>query len=181
MDIDGLTLLARTAATSDRHWTRFFNALRETTPVDRICAALQLDDYTAYLPRVAQTEPFEAMVGGAGLYADREVSCTFEAIERGLPYLVAAADWRAHPDLAFYSAVAKSNMKFPISLGGAPAVLNVWSAQPDAYTEADLAALDPVAAEISRSPFVLDLAPVGLALRQAKDLMQSRERLLDAA
>jgi len=170
-----LTLLARTAATSDAHWTRFYNALKVQYPVDRICAALRLDDYTAYLPRVAQTDAFVPFVGGTGLYADREVSCTFDVIENGLPYLVTASDWTAHPDLAFYSVVAKSNMKFPISLGGAPAVLNVWSATANAFDESHLAELGPVAAEISRSPFQLELDPVGLALRKAKALIESRQ------
>lgn len=169
-----LLLTARTAATSDAHWGRLFDALRAVWKVDRICAAMKLDAYTAYLPRVAQIDAFEPYVGGAGLYADREVSCTFNVIDEGLPYLATAEDWRAHPDLAFYSAVAKSNIKFPIALGGAPAVLNVWSETEDAFDAATVDTLAPVAAEISRSPFTPDLAPVGLALRQAKALMASR-------
>jgi len=176
-----LTLTARAAATTNAHWARFFSALRAELPVDRICAALQLDAYTAYLPRVAQIDDFAPLVGGAGLYADREESCTFEVIGAGAPYLVKPEDWSTHADLAFYAPVAKSNMKFPIALGGAPAVLNLWSARPDAFDAADLARLSPIAAEISRSPFRADPAPVGLTLRAAKALPEARARLLHAA
>lgn len=180
MDEKKLTLLARTAAASDAHWTRFFDALNADIKVDRICAALRLDDYTAYLSRVAQIDSFEPFVGGTGLYADREVSCTFDVIDGGMPYLAADADWTTHPDLTFYSVVAKSNMKIPISLGGAPAVLNVWSSTQGAYNEDLLEQLAPIAAEISRSPFQLKLEPVGLALRKAKALMESRQQKLAA-
>ncbi|MEM6491769.1 MAG: hypothetical protein AAF684_07725 [Pseudomonadota bacterium] len=181
MSEDQLTLLARMAATTDKHWATFFEALRVNHKVDRICAALQLDAYTAYLPRVAQIDGFEPIVGATGLYADREDSCTFEVIDRGLPYLVEPGDWSAHPDLAFYAPVAKSNMKFPIALGGAPAVLNLWSASAYAFTNTDLDRLAPVAAEVSRSPFRLDLAPVGLALRKTKALLASRDQHIKAA
>ncbi|MEM8818963.1 MAG: hypothetical protein AAGE90_05480 [Pseudomonadota bacterium] len=171
-----LVLLARTAATSETHWTRFFEALKSTVDVDRICVAVRLDAYTAYLPRVAQVDGFVPFVGAAGLYADRERSCTFDVIDGGLPFLAKDTDWVNHPDLAFYSVVAKSNMKFPISMGGAPAVLNIWSATAGAYSADDIDSLAPVAAEISRSPFQMELAPVGLALRKAKALMESRQK-----
>lgn len=181
MNTDHLSALARMAATSDRHWNRLFEALRAEAPVDRICAAVKLDAYTAYLPRVAQIDAFAPLVGETGLYADREVSCTFDVIENGTPHLAAGGDWKTHPDLAFYAIVVKSNMKFPIALGGAPAVLNVWSAQADAFTPADLDALTPVAAELSRSPFQLELAPVGLSLRRVKDVVEARTRFAAAA
>lgn len=169
-----LKFLARTAATSDAHWTRFFEALREEYKIDRICAAVKLDDYTAYLPRVAQVDAFEPFVGATGLYADREVSLTFRVIEDGLPYLAISSDWAEQPDLVFYSMVAKSNVKVPISLNGAPAVLNFWSASEDAFSEADVEALSELAAEVSRSPFQLELAPVGLSLRKVQEIIANR-------
>ena len=176
-----LTLLARTAATSDTHWTRFFEGLRTDYKIDRICAALRLDQFTAYLPRVAQVEAFEPFVGGTGLYADREVSLTFRVIEEGLPYLATAEDWKEQPDLVFYSMVAKSNLKVPISLGGAPAVLNFWSEAEDAFSPADVEALSDLAAEVSRSPFQLDLAPVGLSLRKVQEIIANRSQRAKAA
>ena len=178
MDIGGLSRAARFAAASPDHWTRFFEALRTDLPVDRICAALQLDRYTAYLPRVAQIPELDPLLGGEGLYADRETSRTFGVIAEGRPYLVTGEDWQAHPDLAFYGVAVRSNLKFPVSLGGYPAVLNLWSRQANAFTMAHRDALEPVAAEVSRSPFRLERTPVGLALRQAAALMKARESAL---
>ena len=175
MSNDALMRTARHAAASADHWNGFFQALRAELPVDRICAALQLDRYTAYLPLVAQDPELEPSLGGPGLYADRERSRTFDVIADGRPYLAAPSDWEAHPDLAFYAVAVRSNMKFPVSLGGHPTVLNLWSRQEDAFSPDDLSELEPVAAELSRSPFRLALAPVGLAMRKAKDLMASRE------
>lgn len=175
MTNDALMRTARYAAASADHWNGFFRELRAELPVDRICAALQLDRYTAYLPLVAQVADLESHLGGPGLYADRERSRTFDVIAEGRPYLATAGDWEAHPDLAFYAVVVRSNMKFPVSLGGHPTVLNLWSREENAFSQDDLARLEPIGAEVSRSPFRLTLDPVGLAMRKAKDLMASRE------
>ena len=179
---DDLGRATRTAAVSDRHWAAFLRALQAGRPaIDRICAAVQLDAYTAYLPLVAQVDALEPYLGGAGLYADRERSCTFDVIAEGRPSLATEADWSEQPDLAFYAVAVRSNLKFPVSLGGHPTVLNLWSRERGAFDEEDLRALEPVAAELSRSAFRLDPAPVGLALRSTKALMASRERLRMAA
>ncbi len=172
---DALMRMARYAAASADHWDGFFQALRAELPVDRICAALQLDRYTAYLPLVAQKTDLEPFLGGAGLYADRERSRTFDVIAEGRPYLAAPQDWKVHPDLAFYAVAVRSNMKFPVSLGGYPTVLNLWSRQDDAFSPDDLTRLEPIAAELSRSPFQLAPEPVGLAMRNVKALMAARE------
>ncbi len=175
-----LIQLARTAAASPDHWRRFFEGLREAAQVDRICAALQVDPYTAYLPRVAQIPELDPYLGRDGLFADREVSRTFEVIAEGVPYLVKDDDWEKHPDLAFYGVVIKSNMKFPVSLGGYPTVWNVWSRTPNAFTEDHLQQFSEIAAEISRSPFLFEPIPIGLALRRAKELMEARMKALAA-
>lgn len=173
-----LTALARTAATSLEHWQRLFDALRGFLPADRICAALQVDAYTAYLPLVAQVPELDPLLGRDGLFGDREQSRTFQVIAEGRPYLVKDADWQAHGDLAFYSVAVKSNMKFPVSLGGHPTIWNVWSRTRHAFTAQHLEQLADVAAELSRSPFRYEPVPIGLALRRAKQLADSRASLL---
>ena len=179
--IGKLAPLARTAATSASHWRRFFEALREAYPsVDRVCAALQVDPYTAYLTRVAQTADLDPILGGDGLFADREQSRTFEVIAEGAPYLVRDADWSAYSDLAGYAVVMKANMKFPVSFGGHPTVWNVWSRTAGAFTSAQLDDFAELAAELSRSPYVFAPIPVGLSLRRARDLAESRARALAA-
>ncbi|MEM8838345.1 MAG: hypothetical protein AAGE89_09650, partial [Pseudomonadota bacterium] len=127
MNLEHLSRIARTALTSDAHYQRFFEALRTELPVDRLCAAVQLDPYTAYLPRVAQVDDLEPLLGNTGIYADREGSRTFQVIEEGVPYLVTEQDWTDHADLAFYAVAVSANMKFPVSFGGSPTVLNFWS------------------------------------------------------
>ncbi|MBW4706362.1 hypothetical protein KX928_01020 [Roseobacter sp. YSTF-M11] len=181
MKIDKLVESARYAASSAALWANFLDRLREDLPVDRICAALRVDQYTAYLPRVAQIKELEPLLGGAGLYADREVSRTFDVIASGRPYLAAANDWFDYPDLAFYAVAVRSNIKLPVSFGGYPTVLNLWSREENAFTQDHLAQLAPIATAVSQSPFQLQLDPVGLALRRTKDLMTSREDALKAA
>jgi hypothetical protein len=180
-NLAGLSQLARVAATSQPHWQRLFEALRASIPaVDRICAALQVDRYTAYLPRVAQVPELDPLLGREGLFADRETSRVFEVLAEGEPYLVTEQDWNRHPDLAFYKVAVRSNLKFPVSLGGYPTVLNLWSRRPDAFDAGHIEALAPVAAELSRSPFRFDPVPVGLALRGLKELLETRARALAA-
>lgn len=180
MNIERLSQTARYAAKSDAHWTAFFEALHAELPVDRICAALQLDEYTAYLPRVAQVPELEPLLGSTGLYADRERSRTFDVISEGTPFIATTKDWEDHPDLAFYSVAVKANLKFPVSFGGHATVLNLWSRTEGAFTPEHLKALEPVAAELSRSPFVLELEPVGLSLRKVAALIASRQQALAA-
>lgn len=180
MSLKNLERSAKYAASSPDRWQAFFERLREDLPVDRICAALRLDQYTAYLPLVAQIQDLEPYLGGAGLYADREHSRTLDVIAEGQPFLAQPGDWKSFPDLAFYSLAVNSNVKFPISLGGHPTVLNLWSRTENAFSENDVARLEPVADALSQSPFQLQLEPVGLALRKAKDLMASREGLQKA-
>jgi hypothetical protein len=60
----------------------------------------------------------------------------------------------------------QSNLMFPLSLGGWPAVWNLWSTRPNQYTQADVEDLQPLALELSRSPFQFEPAPVQLAIRQ---------------
>nr|WP_298373621.1 hypothetical protein [uncultured Halomonas sp.] len=176
MTSEALTHVVRSAAISNRHWERFFAALRAELPgIDRVCAALQLDPYTAYLPRVAQVPELTPYLGGIGLYADREESLTFEVLDAGHAYLATPADWNRYSDLAFYGVAVRSSMKFPVSLGSHPAVLNLWSREPDSFTPRHLHQLEPIVAKLGLSPFRLELAPVGLALRAAKALMQSRQ------
>ena len=173
--LDGLAPLARVAATSETHWTRLFDALRETLPaVDRICAALQEDAYTAYLTRVAQTADLDPILGRDGLYADRETSRTFGVIAEGAPYLVRDEDWAAYPDLAVYGVVMRSNIKIPVSLGGYPTVWNIWSRQPGAFTARHAEAFAGLGAELSRSPYLHRPIPIGLSLRRIKELGESR-------
>ena len=171
-----LLSMARSAALSPAHWARFFAALQEIIPVDRICALLQLDPYTGFVARVAQVPELEPVLGGAGLYADREGSKAFEAIASGEPALVREAEWPRYPDLAFFWPKLKANIKFPVSFGGWPAVWNVWSRTPDQYGGDEVALLSPLAAELSHSPFRLELPPVGLALRQLRELQKRRGR-----
>lgn len=177
-DLGTLIPLARTAATSHQHWQRFFDALRALLPIDRICAAMQVDRYTAYLPRVAQIQELDPFLGREGLFADREVSRTFEVLAEGRPYLVKDSDWESYPDLAFYGVAVRSNMKFPVSLAGYPTIWNVWSRTKRAFTESHLEELAEVAAELSRSPFRYEPLPIGLALRRAREVNESRARAL---
>jgi hypothetical protein len=173
-----LRALARTAALSLAHWTRFFEALREVVPVDRICALLQLDPYTGFVARVAQVEELEPVLGGAGFYADREGSKAFEVIARGEAALVREEEWSRYPDLSFFWPTVRSNIKFPVSFGGWPAVWNVWSRTPQQYGDEDVLLLSPLAAELSLSPFRFEPYPVGLALRQLRQLQERRAALL---
>lgn len=168
-DFTSLNALARTAATSDAHWQRLFDALRDRLPaLDRICAALQIDAFTAYLTRVAQDAELDPILGREGLFADREQSRTFEVIADGVPYRVTDDDWPRHPDLAFYGVVMRSNLKLPVSFGGHPTVWNLWSRSRGAFGAEDAGMLIELAAELSRSPFVLRPLPVGLALRRPR-------------
>lgn len=176
-----LATIARTAATGEAHWQHFFGLLRDRLPaLDRICAALQIDAYTAYLPRVAQAAELDPLFGRDGLFADREQSKTFEVIAEGVPYLVRDEDWDRHPDLAFYGIVMRSNLKVPVSLGGHPTVWNLWSRGRNAFGDDDIATLVDLGGELSRSPFILRPLPVGLALRRAAHLMETRARALAA-
>jgi hypothetical protein len=173
-----LSPLARTAALSPAHWARFFEALREVVPVDRICALMQLDAYTGFVARVAQAPELEPVLGGAGFYADREGSKAFEVIASGEPALVSDDEWSRYPDLSFFWPTVKSNIKFPVSFGGWPAVWNVWSRAPQRYIQDDVELLRPLAAELSRSPFRFEPYPIGLALRQLRQLQERRAALL---
>lgn len=175
-----LVPLARTALTGERHWQALFEVLRRHLPVDRLCAAMQLDRYTAYLPRVAQVPELDPILGRDGLYGDREESKAFAVIEAGLPTLVAEHEWELYPDLQLYGVVMKENLKFPVSFGGHPAVVNLWSRTKGGLTAAHLEALADIMAEISRSPFRFEPVPVGLATRRAKELTESRARTLAA-
>lgn len=176
-----LSALARTAATTTAHWQRFFDALREGLPrLDRICAAVQIDPYTAYLPLVAQPPELDPILGRDGLFADREHSRTFEVIAAGLPHQVGDDEWQHHPDLAFYGVVMRANLKLPVALGGYPTVWNLWSRSPGAFGETDMDPLIALAGELSRSPFILQPLPVGLALRRSKTLTETRARDLAA-
>jgi len=172
---DHLLTLAQTAPLSPAHWSRFFAGLRQEIPVDRICALLQADRYTGIVVRVAQEPELEAALGGEGFYADREHSKAFAVIAEGQPALVRPEEWTRYPDLQFFWPTLRSNLKFPVSLGGWAAVWNVWSRKPEQYTEADLERLRPLAAEVSRSPFRFEAPPVGLAIRQMLALQRERQ------
>lgn len=113
-------------------------------PVDRICAALQVDLYTAYLPLVAHVPELDPSLGRDGLFADREQSRTFQVIAEGRPYLVKDADWQAHADLAFYGMAVKWNMKelsrSPFRYEPVPIGLALWRARQLADSRASLLA-----------------------------------------
>ncbi|MBI4247286.1 MAG: hypothetical protein HY728_03225 [Candidatus Rokubacteria bacterium] len=175
---DDLVEAARVAALTPAHWTRFFEQLGQVMPVDRICALLQLDRYTGFVVRVAQGPELEPMLGGAGFYADREGSKAFEVIAAGRPAVVRDGEWARYPDLSFFWPTLKSNIKLPVAFGGWPAIWNVWSRQPQQYTDADVERLRPLAAELSRSAFRFEPYPVGLALRQLRELQDRRAKLL---
>lgn len=177
--IQDIALLARTAATTDAHWQRLFEALCQVVPsVDRICAALQVDSYTAYLARVAQPAELDAILGRDGLFADREQSRTFDVIAEGSPYLVRDEDWTNYSDLAAYSVVMRSNIKIPVSFGGYPTVWNIWSRKPAAFDTQHLQQLSELAISLSQSPYVHRPIPIGLSLRRLKELAESRARAL---
>ena len=177
--INDIAPLARTAATTEGHWHRLFEALRQVIPsVDRICAALQVDSFTAYLARVAQPAELDAILGRDGLFADRERSRTFDVIAEGTPYLVRDEDWTSHSDLAAYSVVMRSNVKIPVSFGGYPTVWNIWSRKEAAFDTQHLRQLSEVAVSLSQSPYVYRPIPVGLSLRRLKELAESRARAL---
>jgi hypothetical protein len=177
--IKDIASLARTAATTEAHWHRLFEALRQVVPsVDRICAALQVDSYTAYLARVAQPAELDAILGRDGLFADRERSRTFDVIAEGAPYLVRDEDWTNYSDLAAYSVVMRSNIKILVSFGGYPTVWNIWSRMPAAFDTEHLRQLSELAVSLSQSPYVHRPIPVGLSLRRLKELAESRTRAL---
>jgi hypothetical protein len=177
--IRDLAPLVRTAATTEAHWQRLFDALRQVIPsVDRICAALQVDGYTAYLARVAQPAKLDPILGRDGLFADREQSRTFDVIAEGAPYLVRDEDWMKFSDLAAYSVVMRSNIKIPVSFGGHPTVWNIWSRESGAFSPQHLRELSDLAVNLSQSPYVHCPIPVGLSLRRIRELAESRMRAL---
>jgi hypothetical protein len=119
----------------------------------------------------------ERMLGGAGFYADREGSKAFAVIAAGEPAVIADEEWSRYPDLSFFWPTVNSNLKFPVSLGGWPAVWNLWSRTQGQYTPRDLELFRPVTAELSRSPFRFEAYPIGLALRQFRELQERRAAL----
>ncbi len=169
---------ARVAATSRRHWDCFFEGLRAVLPLDRICALVQVDAYTGLVARVAQVGDLEPMLGGAGVYLDRERSKAFEVLAAGQPALIGDEEWTRHADLQFFWPTLRSNIKILGSLGGWPTVLNIWSRLAHQYGAEDVVALAPVAAQLSRSPVQLERPPIGLALRQLRALQERRAALL---
>jgi hypothetical protein len=177
-----IALIARTALTGADHWQRLFEALRRRLPeLDRLCAAMRLDRYTAYLPLVAQPPELDPILGREGLYADREDSKAFEVIAGGLPALVREDEWARYADLQAYGVVMRSNLKVPVSFGGHPTVVNLWSRTAGAFAAGHEAGrLADALAEVGRSPFRFEPAPVGLALRRARELAESRARALAA-
>ena len=158
--------LAQRAPLSPSHWDRFFAALRQELSLDRTCLWLFLDRNVGIVVRLAQTPELEAKFVGEGLYEDRKDSKLSAVIAGGAPMLVDADEWPHYLDLMAYWPSLQSNLKFPVSLGGWPAVWNLWSTRPNQYTDAHVERLQPVALELSRSPFQFEPAPVRLAIRQ---------------
>jgi hypothetical protein len=180
--LHNLAPLARRAAASDADWRAFFEGLREAAPaIDRICAAVQLDPYTAYLAHVAQPADLDPILGRDGLYADRENSCAFQVIAAGAPYLVSDPDWALHADLAIYGVVMRSNLKVPVQFAGRPAVWNVWSRAPNVFDTTQVRALCALAEHLNQSPYAHRPIPVGLSLRRIKALGESRAQALAAS
>lgn len=161
-----LLALAQTAPLSPDHWDRFFAALREEISLDRACLWLFLDRNTGIVVRLAQTPELEARFAGEDLYEVRKDSKLSAVIASGEPALVRAEDWPRYPDLMSYWPSLQSSLKFPLSLGGWPAVWNLWSTRPNQYTDTHVERLRPLAQELSRSPFQFDPAPVRLATRE---------------
>lgn len=167
--------LAQTAPLSSAHWNRFFLALRQEMPVDRICALLRMDRYTGVVVRVAQRDDLEVALGGESLFEDRDNSRVFKVIGDGEAIIVRPDEWSRFPDLQFFWPTLQSNLKFPLSLGGWPAVWNVWSILPNQYTQADVDRLQPLAAEMSGAAFRFEAGPVRLAIRQMLAFRQHRQ------
>ncbi len=158
--------LAQSAPLSPNHWDRLFAALRQELTLDRTCLWLFLDRGTEIVVRLAQTPELEAKFAGEGLYEDRKDSKLSAVIAGGAPALVDADEWPHYPDLMAYWPSLQSNLKFPLSLGGWPAVWNLWSTRPNQYTDAHVERLQPLALALSRSPFQFEPDPVRLAIRQ---------------
>jgi hypothetical protein len=161
-----VTALAHTAPLSPNRWDRFFAALRQEISLDRTCLWLFMDRNTGIVLRLAQTPEVQARFAGESLYEDRKDSKLSAVIAGGEPTLVHADEWSHYPDLMSYWPSLQSNLMFPLSLGGWPAVWNLWSTQPRQYSAAHVQRLQPLALELSRSPFQFDPAPVRLAIRQ---------------
>ncbi len=158
--------LAQTAPLSPTHWDRFFAALRQEFTLDRTCLWLFMERNTGIVVRLAQTPELEARYAGEGLYEDRK-DCKLSAVIAGrAPARVRPDEWLHYPDLMVYWPSLRSNLKFPLSLGGWPAVWNLWSTRPNQYTDAHVERLQPLALALSRSPFQFEPAPVRLAIRQ---------------
>ncbi len=158
--------LAQTAPLSPTHWDRFFAALRQEMPLDRTCLWLFMDRNSGIVVRLAQTLQLEARFAREGLYEDRKHSKLSAVIASGAPTLVHADEWPHYPDLMIYWPSLQSNLKFPLSLGGWPALWDLWTTRPSEYTDAHVEGLQPLVLELSRSPFQFDPAPVRLAIRQ---------------
>lgn len=164
--LDHVLALAPTAPLSSNHWDRFFVTLRQEIPLDRTCLWLFLDRNTGIVARLAQTPELDTRFAGEGLYEDRKDSKLSAVIASGEPACIRPNEWSQYPDLMSYWPGLQSNLMFPLSLGGWPAVWNLWSTRPNQYTQADVEDLQPLALELSRSPFQFEPAPVQLAIRQ---------------
>lgn len=178
---NSMLALALTAPLSPNHWDRFFATLRQEMSVDRTCLWLFLDRNAGIVARLAQTPELEARFAGEGLYEDRKDSKLAAVIASGAPARVHPDEWLRYPDLTGFWPGLQSNLKFPLSLGGRPAVWNLWSTRPNQYTDADVERLRPVALELSRSPFQFEPAPVRLAIRQMLALQGLRQRRMESS
>jgi hypothetical protein len=127
---DHVLALAQRAPLSLNHWDRFFAALRQGMSLDRTCLWLFLDRSTGIVVRLAQTPELEARFAGEDLYEDRKASKLSAVIASGEPALVHADEWLRHPDLRSYWPSLQSSLTLPFSLGGWPAVWNLWSTGP---------------------------------------------------
>ncbi len=171
--------LAQRAPLSPNHWDRFFAALRQELTLDRTCLWLFMERNTWIVVRLAQTPELEAKFAGESLYEDRKDSKLSAVIASGAPARARPDEWLHYPDLMVYWPSLQSNLKFPLSLGGWPAVWDLWSTRPNQYTDAHVERLQPVGLELSRSPFQFEPAPVRLAIRQMlalRGLQQCRMR-----
>jgi hypothetical protein len=164
--LDHVLALAPTAPLSSNHWDRYFVTLRQEIPLDRTCLWVFLDRNTGIGVRLAQTPELEAKFTSEGLYEDRKNSKLFAVIASSEPACIHPNEWPQYPDLMSYWPSLQSNLKLPLSLGGWPAVWNLWSTRPNQYTDAHVERLQPLTLELNRSPFQFEPAPVRLAIRQ---------------